>query len=106
AYLCIDPRGHAEQVRQALDYLESIMPEEGEEKYLLLARRQWFAWELDDLDGSEALSQKLLAIADADPDRHLALPHTVGVYAHLCRLSHRRRDWARLGEHAATGEEL
>jgi len=106
AYLCIDPRGHAEQVRQALDYLESIMPEEGEEKYLLLARRQWFAWELDDLEGSEVLSQRLLAIADADPDRHLALHHTVGVYAHLCRVAYRRRDWARLGEYAATGEEL
>jgi hypothetical protein len=106
AYLCIDPRGYAGQVRRALDYLESLMPEEGEEKYLLLARRQWFAWELDRLDESEALSQRLLALADADTDRHLALHHTVGVYAHLCRLAHRRSDWDRLAEHAVTGEEL
>lgn len=106
AYLCIDPRGHAEQVRQALDYLESLMPEEGEEKYLLIARRQWFTWELDQLDESEALSRKLLALADAEYDRHLALHHSVGVYAHLARIAHRRRDWPRLSDYALTGEEL
>jgi hypothetical protein len=38
AYLCIDPRGYGEKVREALAYLESIVPLEGESKFLLLAR--------------------------------------------------------------------
>jgi hypothetical protein len=106
AYLCLDPRGYADKVREALAYLETILPPEGEAKYLLLARQGWFTWELDQLAESERYSQQLLAAADQEPDRFLALHHQVGIHSHLCRIMHRRKDWDRLGELARTGEEL
>jgi hypothetical protein len=106
AYLCIDPRGYDSAIEEALAYLEGLLPDDGEPKYLLLSRRMWFAWELDRLDESAAVCQRSLALAEDDPDAHLALHHQVGLYAHLCRIDQRRKDWALLGEHAAIGEEL
>jgi hypothetical protein len=61
---------------------------------------------MDQLDESERYSQRLLAAADEEPDRFLALHHQVGIHAHLCRIAHRRKDWDQLGEWARTGEEL
>ncbi len=106
AYLCVDPRGYAPAIREAMTCLEGLMPEEGEPKYLLLARQMWFTWELEQLDESEALAQRMLALADQEPDHHLALHHKVGIYAHLCRICLRRKNWPALADHAQTGEEL
>jgi hypothetical protein len=105
AYLCVDPRGYAGQIREALDYLRQEVPAEGEERYLLLARRHWFAWELGRIDEARGLALEELALADGDPDRHLAAHHEVDTYKTLCRIAHRRGDWAGLGECAAAGEE-
>ncbi len=106
AYLCLDPRGHAEKVAAALDYLETLVADEGEGKYLLIARRHWFAYEMDRLEESVRLCLRLLELADADRDRHLALHHSVGAHLSLCRLSLAREDWAALAAHARTAEEL
>jgi hypothetical protein len=106
AYLCVDPRGYAGPVQQALDFLQKQMPLEGEEKYLLLARQHWYAFELGRYEESAGCCQRALAFADDEPDRHLALHHMVGNYCGLCRLAQRRQSWPALGEAAATGEEL
>jgi hypothetical protein len=106
AYLCVDPRGYADVIQQALDFLQKQMPLEGEEKYLLLARQHWFACELGRYEESAGYCHRALAFADDEPDRHLALHHMVGNYCGLCRLAQRRQDWPALGEAAATGEEL
>ncbi len=106
AYLCVDPRGYEHAIQEAMSYLANLMPEEGEPKYLLLARQMWFAWELDRLDESEAVAQRVLTLADEEPDTYLALHHKVGIYAHLCRIDQRRQDWSSLAERTATGEEL
>jgi len=106
AYLCVDPRGYAEAISQALEFLQKQMPLEGEEKYLLLARQHWFTCELGRYEESAGYCQRALAYADDEPDQHLALHHMVGNYCGLCRVAQRRQDWQVLGEAATTGEEL
>ncbi|MGL4551075.1 MAG: hypothetical protein ACRC33_07800, partial [Gemmataceae bacterium] len=76
AYLCIDPRGHADAVRRALEYLGTV-PADGGDRYLLMARRHWLAYELADYAEAERLALEELAVADADPDRHTAVHHEV-----------------------------
>jgi hypothetical protein len=105
AYLCVDPRGYAPQIQHALDFLAREVPAGGEERYLLLARRHWFAWEMGRIDEARALALEELALADGDPDRHLAAHHEIDTYKTLCRLAHRRGDGADLGACAAAGEE-
>jgi hypothetical protein len=105
AYLCVDPRGHAGAIRTALDYLGTQVPAEGGDRYLLQARRHWFAYELGDLGAARALALEELALADADPDRQLATHHEVDTHKALCRIAFRAGDWPALDEHAAAGEE-
>jgi hypothetical protein len=106
AYLCIDPRGYVTAIQQALDHLQQEVPAEGEEKYLLIARRHWFAYELGRLQEANDLALEELAIADADPDHWIALHHRVDTYKTLCRIAHRRDDWPALLDYATAGEEL
>jgi hypothetical protein len=105
AYLCVDPRGHAAAVHEALEYLRTQTPPEGGDRYLLQARRHWFAYELGELDLALKLAIEELAMADADPDRHTARHHEVDTYKALCWISFRRGDWQTLAEYAGVGEE-
>jgi hypothetical protein len=105
AYLCIDPRGHASAIREALAYLGQIVPEEGGDRYLLLARRHWFAYELGEYDEAQRLALEELTLADRDPDRHTALHHEVDTYKALCWVAFRRRDWTNLEPWATLGEQ-
>ena len=105
AYLCVDPRGHAAAIREALAYLQQQVPEEGGDRYLLQARRHWFAFELGELDRAGVLALEELAMADTDPDRHLAAHHEVDTYKALCRIAFRKGDWPALAGYAAIGEE-
>jgi hypothetical protein len=104
AYLCVDPRGHAGAIREALDYLRGQAPPDGSDRYLVQARRHWFAYELGELDEAHALALEELAMADADEDRHTARHHEVDTYKALCWVAFHRRDWAALADYAATGE--
>ncbi|MBY0229363.1 MAG: hypothetical protein K2W96_08805, partial [Gemmataceae bacterium] len=106
AYLCVDARGYAAPIREALAYLAGIVPDEGGEAYLLQARRHWFAYELGDFDEAEREALAELAMCDADPDRQTAAHHEADTHKALCWISFRKGDWARLAAHAATGEEL
>jgi hypothetical protein len=105
AYLCVDPRGHEEAVREALEYLRVQVPPEGGDRYLLQARRHWFAYEMGRLEEAHELALEELALADSDPDRHTARHHEVDTYKALCWIAYRRGDWPALAACAATGEE-
>src|SRR5262249_43783650 len=105
AYLCIDPRGHAPAVAEALRYLEEEVPAQGESRYMLLARQRAFAFELGKLDEALALARRALALAGTDPDARLALPPHVLTYATLCKVAQRQGDWEALEENARAGEE-
>ena len=106
AYLCVDARGYAASIREALAYLATIVPEEGGEGYLLQARRHWFAYELADYGEAERLALEELAMCDADGDRHTAAHHEADTRKALCWISYRQGEWEKLAEHAATGEGL
>jgi hypothetical protein len=105
AYLCVDPRGYAGAIREALEYLQTQVPVEGGDRYLLQARRHWFAYELGDLESAQQLAVEELALADCDPDRHTACHHEVDTYKALCWIAYRRRDYAGLARWASTGEQ-
>jgi hypothetical protein len=106
AYLCVDPHGYADEIRAALDYaFAQDMPHDGV-LYLFLFRREWFAWEMGRLAEARADGERILALAEADPERHRALHHLVGAHVCLCRISHRQGDWNALDAWSRGGEEL
>ena len=106
AYLCIDPHGYADEIRGALDYaLCEGMPHDGV-LYLFLFRQEWFAWEMGRLDEARAVCERIVGLAESDPEPHRALHHLVGAHVCLCRIAHRRRDWDGLDLWARAGEEL
>jgi hypothetical protein len=105
AYLCVDARGYAKAIREAMDYMLTMEPEESGDRYLLLARRHWFAYELGEYDESHRLALEELAMADSDSDRHSAQHHEVDTYKALCWIAYRRNDWQGLESYATTGEE-
>jgi hypothetical protein len=107
AYLGIDPGGHADALRQALDYVDREAPREPHSaRYLLLARRRIFAQELDRPD--EALEEALreLELADADGDRARAEHFQAFVYCALCEIAHARGEWDPLREWSAAGDAV
>ncbi len=105
AYLCVDPRGHESAIRDAIAYLRLQAPPEGGDRYLLQARRHWFAYEIGQLEEAHTLAMEELAMADSDPDRHTARHHEVDTFKALCWIAFRRGDWTGLSEYASTGEE-
>jgi hypothetical protein len=105
AYLCVDPRGYARPIRDALDYLGGLVPPEGGDRYLLQARRHWFALELGEFEEANRLALEELDMADGDPDRHTARHHEVDTLKALCWIAFRRNDFDALAGHAALGEE-
>ena len=105
AYLCVDPRGYASAIREALDYLRAEVPMEGSDRYLLQARRHWFAYEMGNLDEAQQLALEELAMADGDPDRHTARHHEVDTCKALCWIAYRRREYESLAQWACTGEQ-
>lgn len=104
AYLCVDPYGHRRAIQEAIDYLRQGQAEGGD-RYLLQARRHWFAYEVGELDEAHRLALEELAMADADPDRHTARHHEADTYKALCWIAYRRKDWRALAGYATTGEE-
>lgn len=105
-YLNTDPVGYADEVREALAYLERDLPPDGSPKYLVLARRRWLAGELGRSDEAEALARRALALAEADPDTVTARSHAVFCFSHLCEIAWRRRDADALRDLAGVGEGL
>jgi hypothetical protein len=105
AYLCVDPRGHEEAIREAIDYLQTQVPPEGGDRYLLQARRHWFAYEMGRLEEAHVLALEELAMTDSDPDRHTAKHHEVDTWKALCWIAFRRGDWTSLASSAVTGED-
>jgi hypothetical protein len=105
AYLCVDPRGHETAIRAAIEYLQTQVPGEGGECYLLQARRHWFAYELGRYDEAEALAMEELAMCDSDPDHYTGSHHEVDTYKALCWIAYRRGDYEALAGRASVGEE-
>ena len=105
ADLGVDPRGYARPIREAIDYLATLVPPEGGDRYQFLGRRHWFALEIGEFDEANRLALKELEMADGDPDRHTARHHEVDTLKALCWIAFRRHDFEAIAAHAALGEE-
>lgn len=104
AYLCVDPRGHAGVIREAIAYLQTQVPSDGGQRYLLQARRHWFACELGNLEEAEKLALEELAMADSDPERYTAQHHEIDTYRALCWIAFDRDQFQSLATYAHAGE--
>jgi hypothetical protein len=107
AYLGIDPAGHADALRQAMEYLErETPPGPNSARYLLLARRRIFAQELDRVEEALGHALRELELADGDSDRTRSEHFQVFVYCALCAIAHARREWDHLREWSETGDAV
>jgi hypothetical protein len=106
AYIGIDPAGHAQDIIEALDYLEKLADEVGEDKYLVLGSKAAFALEMGRVDEAEAILLHSLRLADQDKDRSGAEHSSVFDYSDLCDVAWRKRDWKALDEYTREGEKV
>lgn len=104
AYLGIDPRGYADRIQQALDYLDEQTAPEGDERYLLLGSQRQFALECARLHEALQFSYRSLELAATDPDSGRARHFLVFTYSGLCEIAWRKGDWDLLQESATAGE--
>src|SRR5262249_14812440 len=94
AYLGIDPVGYQDAIRQALEYLDTQLRPEGDERYLWLGRQRQSALALDRLDDAEQASRRSLALAANDPDHGRASHFLVFAFSGLAEIAFRRGDLA------------
>jgi hypothetical protein len=107
AYLGIDAEGYEEVIVQALDHLDrEIPPEPDTPRYLLLARRETFAMELDRFKDAYDACMKALELASSDGSQSRAAHFATFVYCNLCKIASTIAAWDTLAEWAQVGEEL
>jgi hypothetical protein len=101
AYVGIDPIGHAERIRHALNYMEEEVSPDLECYKCLQELRTAFELAQEHLDAAEAAAMQNLATSQDEPH------YLSQAYANLCRIAHRRGDnealrrWAEVGESTA-----
>ncbi len=98
AYAGIDPIGHAERIHQALRYMEEEVSPHIECYKCLQELRTAFELAQEHLDEAEEAALQNLETSQGD-DHYLAQ-----AYANLCRIAHRRGDYAALRRWAEAGE--
>jgi hypothetical protein len=106
AYLGIDPVGHADSIRQALEYLDRETPAEGDERYLLLGGQRQFAIDLGAFDDTDRFSRRSLELAATDSDRRRTEHFLVFCYSAIAEVAWKRGDPEQLEEAILSGEEL
>jgi hypothetical protein len=106
AYVGIDPAGHADAIRQALEFMRGEVSDEVECRYCVTQCEGEFTLACGRLDESEACARRTLAMADADRERHTGEFHAAYAYCDLCEIAWRRGDWEALRGYAAAGEDL
>jgi hypothetical protein len=112
AYIGVDSPGYAAEIQEALDCMESQIPDDGQDRYLFLGSRREFSLDMGWLDRAEDAAQQALALAANDPQQPAAEHHAVFNYRALCRIAWARHDrealqaWATQGERLARRREL
>jgi hypothetical protein len=100
AYAGIDPIGHEQRIRQALDYMQREISPTVECRYCLQSLRVAFEAELGRFDQALEAGLEALAATQREPVQLLL------VYTLLCAVAHARGDWENLLGWAVAGEEL
>src|SRR5205823_998324 len=87
AYVGIDPEGHAEQIRQALAYLDAeLPPEPNDDRYVMLGEKRQFLMATERLEEARAVAMTHLCLLDSDDDPSNVGWYSVSVNADLCWL--------------------
>ncbi len=105
-YQSVDPLGHEDAIRVALEHLEKANRDEtGNCRYLLQISKINFALVRDDFDAAIDLTMTGLAWLDSDTDRHTAGHFQVDFTAYPAHIAFKKRDWAELTTTAVVAEE-
>jgi hypothetical protein len=107
AYIGIDPLGYEPAILQALDYLETEVPDEPDsQRYLLIARRRILNLELDRVDVAYDFCLREQVLADRDRERSRADHFSVFLYCALCQIAHQKGRWDDLEGWSETGDDI
>jgi hypothetical protein len=107
AYVGIDAEGYAEQIQQALAYLEAeLPPEPNDDRYVMLGEKRHFFMATDRFAEAHQVAMTHLSLIDADDDPSNVGWYSVSVNADLCWLSWRLGDWEAVAGYAAATEEV
>jgi hypothetical protein len=99
-YIGSDPAGHADLIRDAIEYMETEITPDMACGLCLQARRTEFALELGHLEEAHASALRNLSISAAN-DHYLA-----AAYMDLCQVAYRTGNWAEVQAWAREGEEV
>lgn len=103
-YVGIDPMGHADAIRQALDFMRGQVGEDVDCRFCVQNCATEFNLQCGRLDEAQGSAQ--LTLEMADKDRLMGEHHAVYAHCDLCEIAYRRGDWDALREESAVGEEL
>jgi hypothetical protein len=106
AYLGIDPVGHGEAIREALDYLDRETPTEGDERYLVLGSQRQFAIDMEAFEEADHFTRQTLELAAADTERRRADHFLVFAYSAMAEVACKRGDYVDLEEAIDFGEDM
>jgi hypothetical protein len=106
AYLCVDPEGYADDLSKTLNFLDrEIPPGPSEERNMMLGCLAYFHEAQEDYVAAEAVLARKLELIDSNPNRRTAMHAATFVYSSICAIAHRKKDWEKLADAAALGEE-
>jgi hypothetical protein len=93
-YLGIDSLGYAEQIREALDYLEEVIePGPNSHRYVMTRHKRQFALDREALDEARSLALEVLALTDADDEGHRSRWFALPCLLDLAWIAWRQGDW-------------
>lgn len=102
AYMGIDPLGYAEQIEQALAYMEQEVSPKVECYHCLLGKRAQFELKKGNTEKALAIELNRMARLEAKAEEDKE-DYRVNVYLGLCSIVFRMQDWAKLAEYARLG---
>jgi hypothetical protein len=107
SHVGIDPRGHADAIREALAFMQSEVTPELECQFCVQDCQTEFDLACGRLDAAEASARRSLALVEEEGFGPLTRAHyTLEARAKLCAIAFARGDWAALFDHVADAEEL
>ena len=106
AYVGIDPAGHADAIRQALEFMRGQATEDMECRYCVQNCATEFNLRCGRLEEAGDSARRTLEMADGEPSRRAGEHHAVYARCDLCEIAYIRKDWDALRDESGVGEEL
>jgi hypothetical protein len=106
AYMGVDADGYADQIEEALNYLEEATPDQLGRKLFLQAMWRDFYLQRGMIPEAFESCQRSLALIGANHDNSTAQHYAVFVFSALCAIHFHQGDWERLSEASEAGVEI